>query len=423
MDANVNSLFRGRTANVSITDKGELRMNSTARMTLLAAALGVLLAGCSVKVEDGPGAGAPADTAKAQASANGEASGTKPQETAPAKETTAQPSGEAKDQADGGGRTAEEKEKPKEAAAGSGSKTSSNAAAGTEDKNAEAGSSKAPEKAAESAKPSDSAKPADSAKSASSALRNPAAAAAGNAGSKQPPAQGTGDRKALSWYYMKQPKGKVPNFPGETKTYPKGTKALWVGTGKKVYLTIDTGGPLGDTKLLLKSLRDNKAKANFFIAGYNVKKDPDFVRQLVKDGHLVANHTMTHTDMNEQTDEQIVQEIQDYEKLYKEVTGEKIQPYFRFPYGRYNMHILQKVSEMGYTSVFWSTAMRDWEPRKNGAEDPYNDIMNNLHDGNIILMHQGSPENIQALDRIIKEVRKAGYEFALLSDIEPPDAP
>ncbi|MDF2963230.1 MAG: xylanase/chitin deacetylase [Paenibacillus sp.] len=231
----------------------------------------------------------------------------------------------------------------------------------------------------------------------------------------------TNDRKAVSWYYMKRSKGKVPDFPGETKQYTSNMKALWVGTGKKVYLTIDTGGPLGDMDLLVKSLKDNDAKANFFIAGYNVKKAPDFVRTLVKDGHLVANHTMTHTDMNLQTDEQVKKEIKDYEQLYKEVTGQEIQPYFRFPYGRYNMHLLSMVSDMGYTSVFWSTAMRDWEPRKNGVEDPYNDIMNNLHDGNIILMHQGSPENIEALDRIIKGVREAGYEFALLTDIKPPN--
>jgi peptidoglycan-N-acetylmuramic acid deacetylase len=230
----------------------------------------------------------------------------------------------------------------------------------------------------------------------------------------------TDELKAYSWYYMKQPKGMVPNFPNETRQYTDNMKALWVGTGKKVYLTIDTGGPMGDTELLIKSLKDNNAKANFFIAGYNVKKNPDFVRRLVEDGHLVANHTMTHTDMNLQTDEQVKQEIVDYEKLYKEVTGKEIQPYFRFPYGRYNMHLLSMVSEMGYTSVFWSTAMKDWVPRKNGAEDPYNDIMGNLHDGNIVLIHQGSPENIEALDRIIKGIRKAGYELALLTDIEPP---
>jgi peptidoglycan-N-acetylmuramic acid deacetylase len=267
----------------------------------------------------------------------------------------------------------------------------------------------APVKEAVYATGSSAGKGTDSAGKASSGNKPPAKSAAAE------------DRKPLSWYYMKKGKGKVPDFPADTKKYTDEMKALWVGTGKKVYLTIDTGGDLGDIDTLVKSLKDNDVKANFFIAGYNVRKNPDFIRTLVADGHLVANHTMTHTDMNKQTDEEVKKEIEDYEKLYKEVTGEEIQPFFRFPYGKYSMHLLKLVSDMGYTSVFWSTAMRDWEPRKNGAEDPYNDIMNNLHDGNIILMHQGSPENIQALDRIVKEVKKAGYEFALLTDIQPPE--
>ncbi|WP_426452275.1 polysaccharide deacetylase family protein [Paenibacillus sp. S-38] len=387
-------------------------MNPTARMIMLTAALGALLAGCSVKVEDAAQP-EPAKTPIAAGETAQEGNQPKEAKQPSAKETAPQPAEEAKPAANAKSGTGAAQPQPKDAAAGA------DGAAASASKPADNGGAKP----ADAGKTAAAAKSADGEKSTSPAPRNPAAAAVGSAAAKPAPAQGTGDRKALSWYYMKKSKGQVPSFPGETKTYPEGTKALWVGTGKKVYLTIDTGGPLGDTKLLLKSLRDNKAKANFFIAGYNVKKDPDFVRQLVKDGHLVANHTMTHTDMNEQTDEQIVKEIRDYEKLYKEVTGENIQPYFRFPYGRYNMHILKTVSDMGYTSVFWSTAMRDWEPRKNGAEDPYNDIMNNLHDGNIILMHQGSPENIQALDRIIKEVRGAGYEFALLTDIKPPASP
>jgi len=227
----------------------------------------------------------------------------------------------------------------------------------------------------------------------------------------------SGDKKAVSWYYMKKKKGQVPDFPAETKKMKPEQKVIYVGTGKKVYLTIDTGGPLGDVDKMLKALKDNDAKANFFVAGYNIKKDPEFLKRLVKDGHLVANHTMTHKDMTEMTDEQVKKEIEDYEKLYKEITGKEIVKYFRFPYGKYSPHLLDVISGMGYSSVFWSTAMRDWEPRKNGADDPYNDIMNNLHDGNVILMHQGSEENIEALDRIIKAIKKEGYELALLSDM------
>jgi peptidoglycan-N-acetylmuramic acid deacetylase len=227
-----------------------------------------------------------------------------------------------------------------------------------------------------------------------------------------------GDHAALSWYYMKKKTGQVPDFPKETKSFTSDQKALWVGKGKKVYLTIDAGGPLIDVDLMLKSLKDNGVKANFFIAGYNIKSHPDYLKRLVDGGHFIANHTMTHKDMTTLTDDQVKKEITDFEKLYKDITGKEVEKYFRFPYGKYSMHNLSLVSDMGYTSVFWSTAMRDWEPRKH-ADDPYNDIMNNLHPGNIILMHQGSKENMAALDKILKAVKNAGYEFGLVNELSP----
>jgi peptidoglycan-N-acetylmuramic acid deacetylase len=227
------------------------------------------------------------------------------------------------------------------------------------------------------------------------------------------------DRTPYSWYYMKKKTGQVPDFPKETKSFSNDQKAVWVGTGKKVYLTIDAGGPLIEVDLMLKSLKENNVKANFFITGNNIKKNPDYLKRIVADGHFVANHTMTHSDFNELSDDQIRKEITDFEVVYKQITGKEVGNYFRFPYGHYNAHNLSLVSGMGYTSVFWSTAMRDWEPRANGAEDPYNDIMNNLHEGNVILMHQGSVENMLALDRICKEIKKRGYEFGLVTELQP----
>lgn len=243
----------------------------------------------------------------------------------------------------------------------------------------------------------------------------PKAAAVNVSNAKPLPA----DRTPYSWYYMKKKTGQVPDFPRETKSFTQDQKAVWVGTGKKVYLTIDAGGPLIEVDLMLKSLKENGVKANFFITGNNIKKNPDYLKRIVADGHFVANHTMTHTDFNDLTDDQIRKEVTDFEVLYKQIIGKDVGKYFRFPYGHYNAHNLSLVSGMGYTSVFWSTAMRDWEPRANGADDPYNDIMNNLHEGNVILMHQGSVENMQALDRICKEIKKRGFEFGLVTELEP----
>jgi peptidoglycan-N-acetylmuramic acid deacetylase len=227
----------------------------------------------------------------------------------------------------------------------------------------------------------------------------------------------TGDLAPLTWYYMKKGKGKVPDFPKETKSFTPEQKTVWVGTGKKIYLTFDNGGPMGDTKKLLQTLKDNEVKATFFIAGYNLKAHPEFLKALIADGHLVANHTMSHKDLTKLTDDQVTKEITDFEKLYHDITGEDQPKFFRFPYGTYNKHLLSLVADLGYTSVFWSTAMKDWVPRVNGADDAYKDIMNNLHDGNVILMHQGSEDNIVALDKIIKGIKDAGYEFALVNEL------
>jgi peptidoglycan-N-acetylmuramic acid deacetylase len=246
------------------------------------------------------------------------------------------------------------------------------------------------------------------------------------AGSAKPAAQnGEGGQaptkeelKAVSWYYMKKKKGEVPGFPAEVKKFTESHKAVWVGTGKKVYLTIDVGGALLDYEKLLKALKDNDVKATFFVTGYNLKNNPDYIKLLLEEGHTVGNHTITHKDFTTLTDAEIKKEIADFEKLYKEITGEEPVKYFRFPYGKYSLHTLKLISDLGYTSYFWSTAMKDWEPRKNGADDAYNDIIGNLHDGNIILMHQASKENIEAMDRILKRIKEEGYEFGTLDELQ-----
>jgi peptidoglycan-N-acetylmuramic acid deacetylase len=172
-----------------------------------------------------------------------------------------------------------------------------------------------------------------------------------------------------------------------------------------------------DYKKLLKALKDNDVKTTFFVTGYNLKNNPDYIKLLLEEGHTVANHTITHKDFTTLSDEAVKKEFSDFESLYRGITGLEPVKMFRFPYGTFSKHLLNLVSDMGYTSFFWSTAMKDWEPRKNGADDAYNDIINNLHDGNIILMHHASKENIDAMDRILKQIKSEGYELAQIAEL------
>jgi peptidoglycan-N-acetylmuramic acid deacetylase len=220
---------------------------------------------------------------------------------------------------------------------------------------------------------------------------------------------------ALSWFYMKKGAGQVPDFPA-TKAFTEDQQVMWVGSGKKVYLTFDTGASLGDVERMIRILADNDVKATYFITGSNMKKQPEFIKLLVDNGHLVANHSMTHRDFTTLTPQEVEQELADTEAYFEQATGQKGPMYFRFPYGKYSAALLTQISALGYTSVFWSTAMKDWVPRENGAADVIQDIMGNLHDGNIILLHQASEDNLNALDDVIKQIKAEGYQFAQIGE-------
>lgn len=228
---------------------------------------------------------------------------------------------------------------------------------------------------------------------------------------KRPDAQ-----QAQSWYYIKQGKGNVPRFP-VTAWFEPEQQVRWIGSGKTVYLTFDNGGGMGEIDKLLKAMDEFGVKASFFITGNNILKHPDSIRKLTAAGHLVLNHSMTHRDFTKMDDEAVLQEIRDTQKAIETVTGQKAPKCFRFPFGRFTSRQLDLIAAEGYRTYFWSTAMKDWVKRENGPIDAYNDVINNLHDGNMILMHQASEENTEALDDIIRTILDEGYRFGLVDEL------
>ena len=91
---------------------------------------------------------------------------------------------------------------------------------------------------------------------------------------------------------------------------------------------------------------------------------------------------------------------------------------FRPPKGEFDRQSLMSLNEMGYKTVFWSIAFQDWsKEHQKGKEYSYNSVINNLHDGAIILMHTVSTSNSEALPDIIDEIRNQGYEFDLVTNL------
>ena len=93
-----------------------------------------------------------------------------------------------------------------------------------------------------------------------------------------------------------------------------------------------------------------------------------------------------------------------------ELTNTKISSYFRPPAGVFNKESLNTIKELGYYTIFWSVAYKDWETNKNGnIDESVASVVDNLHNGAIILLHTVSNENVKALPIIIDKIREEGY--------------
>ena len=93
--------------------------------------------------------------------------------------------------------------------------------------------------------------------------------------------------------------------------------------------------------------------------------------------------------------------------------------YFRPPKGELSERTLSYTNSLGYTSVLWSLAYDDWDENKQGREEyGKSKILENIHNGAIILLHSNSKDNCNILDDVIKEVRRQGYEFKSLDEYE-----
>ena len=117
-------------------------------------------------------------------------------------------------------------------------------------------------------------------------------------------------------------------------------------------------------------------------------------------------------------DEKIKTEILDlHQAIYKKFGYEM--KYIRPPMGEYSERTLKITNSLGYKTVMWSFAYEDWNEKKQPDENQAKKkLLDNLHNGEIILLHGNSKTNTNILDSIIKEIKDEGYEFKSLDEFE-----
>lgn len=188
---------------------------------------------------------------------------------------------------------------------------------------------------------------------------------------------------------------------------------------KVLYLTFDEGYENGYTETILDILLENGVKATFFVTESYIVNNIELCKRMKDEGHLVGNHSSTHPSFAEISDEEIIEEITKTENTFLELTGYKMDRLIRPPKGEFSERSLYITRTTGNRSIFWSIAYADWlVDDQKGKDYAYNHVMDNYHNGAIILLHAVSESNTEALDDIIKSLKNEGYRFGNLFEVE-----
>ena len=230
----------------------------------------------------------------------------------------------------------------------------------------------------------------------------------------EPIARSTDTKKSHSYGVAKDGKANEISINAQNYFDTNNFKAfcLDIKSDKKVmYLTFDCGYENGYTAKILDVLKEKGVNAAFFCTLPQVKENPDLIKRMIDDGHIVGNHSVTHPSFAEISETQMSEEVKGMEEYLKNNFNYS-EPYFRFPKGEYTDNALRVVEKLGYTSVFWSLAYADWDlNNQKGEQYAFDKVTSRFHPGAVILLHSVSPDNANALSKIIDEARKQGYEF------------
>ena len=224
-----------------------------------------------------------------------------------------------------------------------------------------------------------------------------------------------------SWWFKRNENHEIPEVQNEidlTKYDAWYAKTDITDGEKPVFLTFDCGYENGYTPGILDVLKKHKAPAAFFVCKHFIEDQPDLIKRMKEEGHVVGNHTSNHICMPESDERTIREEIADNANYMKEATGYEMDPFFRPPKGEYSERTLQITKNMGYTTVFWSLAYPDYDVNNQpGADYVIERFDKYIHPGAIPLIHNISESNAQALDTVLTNLEKEGYSFQSLYNL------
>lgn len=191
---------------------------------------------------------------------------------------------------------------------------------------------------------------------------------------------------------------------------------------KKLALTYDDGPNDPHTLRLLEVLARHEVRATFFLIGRYVARRSDIVRQVVKAGHVVGNHTFSHPNLIFCSRGQAETEIQQCQQVVHEAVGEQTR-LFRPPFGGRHAGTLRLARSLGLEPIMWNVTGYDW--RSKPAQYVEQKVRAKVRGGDVILLHDGGhrefgadrSQTVIATDRLVARYKSEGYEFMTVPEM------
>lgn len=186
-------------------------------------------------------------------------------------------------------------------------------------------------------------------------------------------------------------------------------------TEKTIYLTFDEGYENGYTSKILDTLKEKNVHAVFFVTMPYVKQNPELIKRMIAEGHIVGNHSVHHKSMPTLDTKTAINEIVELHNYVLDNFNYEM-TLFRPPMGEWSTRTMVLAKELHYKTVLWSFAYKDYDTKNQiGVEKAFPRVTGAAHSGAVYLLHAVSKDNTEMLSDVIDKLQKDGYTFKGLS--------
>lgn len=180
--------------------------------------------------------------------------------------------------------------------------------------------------------------------------------------------------------------------------------------GPVVALTFDDGPDENVTAMLIDALDERGVKVTFFVIGIYAQEYPDIIKKAYDSGHQICSHTCDHVSLTKLDEEELAYQINQNIKIIQDIIGEAPR-FIRPPLAAINE---KTAAQIGWPIMMWTVDPRDWESRN--ADTVYQNIMDNIYDGAVIILHDRFPTTVDAVTRVVDTLLDRGWCFVTLDE-------